>query len=144
MKKPWAITGIIAAVVVIGIIVGMVVHEKEKPSYPKWVGHSKSGKWTAVLSYNGEKSDDVNYSGDFIWNGSKKEKNKVSVLKTQYWIGGEMEAGDKTANKEKVSPDTGFVEYTDAPKKGEHPEAVIYWEEDNKVHKEVIELKKQK
>lgn len=144
MKKSWALIGIIAAVVVIGIIVGVVVYEKEKPSYPKWVGHSKSGKWTAVLSYNGEKSDDVNYSGDFIWNGSKKEKKKVYVLKSQYWIGGKMEVGDKTEVKERVSPDTGFVEYTDAPKKGEHPKVIIYWEENNKVHKEVIPLKKKK
>jgi hypothetical protein len=85
MKKPWAITGIIAAVVVIGIIVGMVVHEKEKPSYPKWVGHSKSGKWTAVLSYNGEKYDDVNYSGDCIWNGSKKESVCLEIAILDRW-----------------------------------------------------------
>ncbi|MEC2304298.1 MULTISPECIES: hypothetical protein [Heyndrickxia] len=55
-----------------------------------------------------------------------------------------MEVGDKTEVKERVSPDTGFVEYTDAPKKGEHPKVIIYWEENNKVHKEVIPLKKQK
>jgi len=68
----------------------------------------------------------------------------VYVLKTQYWVNGKMEVGDKKPVKERVSPDTGFVDDVGAPKKGEHPEAVIYWEEDNKVHKEVIKLKKQK